>query len=329
MNRLMRGWAWLGIWLPMAVAGWPLFGQQKEPPAATQPYRNLAPGVLQSVDPARQVDESFSRHDLVELLAVERADVKFDWARDVAFRHDVWTLEFKFKPVRMVWVDIPQPSGNMQRKLIRYMVYSVTNKPIQEKTIDEKALDDENAESLPQFGWLHPVRSADGTYQIQFLNQPIRFVPQFLLEGHESVREDTGFNKVYLDRVIPIAARQIAQREDPNRRFFNSVEISQGRIAVGKTAWGVATWEDVDPQIDRFSVYVKGLTNAYKWTDDPGKYRKDAPLDSYRRLLVKTLKLNFWRPGDEFREHEEEIRYGVPGGVDYEWVYLVEKGVSE
>jgi hypothetical protein len=209
------------------------------------------------------------------------------------------------------------------------MVYSVTNKPIQEKTVDEKLLDDGNAESLPQFGWMHPVRSGDGTYQLQFLNKPIRFVPQFLLEGHESVREDTGFSKVYLDRVIPIAVREITKREDPKRYFFNSVEISKGWIAVGKTAWCVATWEDVDSQIDRFSVYVKGLTNAYKWTDDPGKYRKDAPPDSYRRLLVKTLRLNFWRPGDEFREHEEEIRYGVPGGVDYEWVYLVQEGVSE
>ena len=149
-----------------------------------------------------------------------------------------------------------------------------------------------------------------------------------MLEGRESMQENTGFNKVYLDRVIPIAVRQIAAREDPNRGFFNSVQISKGRLAVGKTAWCVATWEDVDSRIDRFSVYVKGLTNAYKWTDDPAKYRKDAPLGSYRSLRVKTLRLNFWRPGDEYREHEREIRYGVPGGVDYEWVYLVERAIS-
>ena len=29
--------------------------------------------------------------------------------------------------MRMIWVDIPQPDGFMQRKLIWYMVYSVTN----------------------------------------------------------------------------------------------------------------------------------------------------------------------------------------------------------
>ena len=329
MNRLARWCRWLGALLVILVGGLPVFGQEGQSARARRPYRKLAPGVLQSVDPARQVEESFSRHDVIELLAVERAGEKFDWARGVAFRHDVWTLEFRFKPVRMVQVDIPQSDGSMKKKLIWYMVYSVTNKPIKEKVVDVATLEDENAESLPQFGWMHPVRSDDGTYQIQFLNKPIRFVPQFLLEGRESMKEGEGFDKVYLDRVIPVAMRQIGAREDPNRRLFNSVEISQGRISVGKTAWGVATWEDVDSQVDRFSVYVKGLTNAYKWRDDPSKYKRDAPLDSYRRFLVKTLKLNFWRPGDEYREHEGEIRYGVPGGVDYEWVYLVERGVLQ
>ncbi len=28
--------------------------------------------------------------------------------RKSTFRHDVWALDFKFKPVRMMWVDVPQ-----------------------------------------------------------------------------------------------------------------------------------------------------------------------------------------------------------------------------
>ena len=31
---------------------------------------------------------------------------------------------------------------------------------------------------------------------------------------------------------------------------------------------------------------------------------------------LKTLQLNFWRPGDVVYEHEEEIRYGVPAVSD-------------
>ena len=77
-----------------------------------------------SIDPMRTLDETVSRHDVVGLLAV---DPKFDWAKDIAFHRDVWVLKFQFKPMRMIWVDIPQPGGFMQRKLIWYMVYVVTN----------------------------------------------------------------------------------------------------------------------------------------------------------------------------------------------------------
>jgi hypothetical protein len=328
MSRPAWFFAWCAACVIAASGGLPASGQQDQP-STTTTHRKLAPGVLKSVSPQRQIQESFSRHDITELLAVEPADVPFDWARNVDYRHDVWTLQFRFKPVRMMRVDIPQPGGIMQNKLIWYMVYSVTNRRIEEKVVEVQSLADRNAESLPEFGWMHPVPAGGGLYRVQFVNRPIRFVPRFLLEGHESLAEETGYTKVYSDRVIPVALRQIAQREDPTRRFFNSAEISQGYLAVGKTAWGIATWEDVDPRIDRFSVYVKGLTNAYTWRDDPQRYTADAPLEAYRRMSVKTLKLNFWRPGDEVAEHEREIRYGVPGGVDYDWLYVVETGVTQ
>ena len=38
-------------------------------------------------------------------------------------------------------------------------------------------------------------------------------------------------------------------------------------------------------------------------------------------LPQKTLMLNFWRPGDEYVEDQRIIRYGIPGKVDYSWVY--------
>ena len=41
---------------------------------------------------------------------------------------------------------------------------------------------------------------------------------------------------------------------------------------MGETVWGVATWQDVDPNNVWFSVYVEGLTNAYRFSDDPAKY---------------------------------------------------------
>lgn len=261
------------------------------PAPATTPggqLRKLAPGVMQSVDPERDMGESFSRHDIVELLAV---DPGLDWAKDVAFRRDISYLDFKFKPVRMLWIDIPQPSGLMQRKLVWYLVYSVTNSG----------------------QVIHPVKDADGTYKVEQINKPIRFIPEFLLESPE-------FGKIYPDRVIPIATVSIRRREDPNRIFYNSVEMTRD-IKPGEILWGIAMWESIDPRVDRFSIYVGGLTNAYRWADDAGGFNLGDPLGKGRRLERKMLKLNFWRPGDEYYQNEKEIRYGIPGEVDYEWVY--------
>ena len=309
MNRPMSASVWpaamLLLWVTCSV-----YAQEaatNEPaavkPAAKSPYRQLVPGVMQSVDPMRALEESVSRHDVVELLSV---NPKLNWARDIPFRHDIWVLDFRFKPMRMIWVDIPQPSGLMQRKLIWYTVYSVTN--------TGKVM--------------HPVEDVDlpyetfqkkQLYQVKMEDRPVQFAPEFLLEGHQHMKEQTGFTKVYPDRVIPVAMLAIRQREDPNRRFLSTVEMCR-EIAVDETLWGIATWEDIDPRIVRFSVYVSGLTNAYRWRDLPGEQKQDE-VGSGRRLYRKTLRLNFWRPGDEYYEHEEEIRYGVPGGVDYQWVY--------
>ena len=292
-------------------------------PTTKVPYRPLAPGVMISIDPMRVLKESVSRHDIVELLAV---DPKFDWAKDIPIRRDVWALEFKFKPVRMIWVDIPQPSGFMQRKLIWYMVYSVTN--------------------TGQV--MHPVEDEDLPYEtfqkrqvsrVEMVDWPVHFAPEFLIEAHVRRPDKSILNKVYPDRVIPVAMGPIRLREDPNRRFLTSVEMCR-ELKVGETQWGIATWEDIDPKTFEFSVYVIGLTNAYRWTDQEGAYKKGDPVGKGRKLYRKILKLNFWRPGDQYREHEEEIRFGVPqellpkdshgapklpdvlnGGPDYEWVY--------
>jgi hypothetical protein len=158
-------------------------------------------------------------------------------------------------------------------------------------------------------------------YDVQSVDRPLRFMPEFLLEGHQHMKADEGFTKVYPDRVIPVAMGPIRLREDPKRRFLTSVEMCR-EIAVDESLWGVATWEDIDPRIVRFSVYVFGLTNAYRWKDEPGEYKPGDSVLKGRKLYRKTLQLNYWRPGDRYFEHdEEEIRYGVPGGVDYGWVY--------
>lgn len=292
MNWTSRRWTAALAWVLTSIALAPTFAQDSPPAGGS--YRQLAPGVMKSVDPQVLQGETFSRHDVVELLAV---DPSFDFAKDVTFHRDVWWLDFHYKPVRVMWIDVPQPSGKMQRKLIWYMVYSVTHPG----TV------------------LHPTEAEDGTWEVQETSTPIRFVPRFQVYAPD-------LDKRYTDRVIPCAVPEIARREDPNRPLLNSVEMTR-EIKPNETLWGVATWESVDPAIDSFDVYVDGLTNAYKWTDNPGQYKPGDQIGVGRSLVRKTLKLHFWRPGDEEKPSEDdrdltkEFRLGQPGQVDYEWVY--------
>jgi hypothetical protein len=272
-------------------------------------YRKLAPGIEIAIPAERHKEDTFSVHDAVEIL---QGIPNLNWtpklspssqtlkekATATVFRSRmIWYLEFTFKPVRMIWVDEPQASGKMQRKLVWYMIYHVKNKG----------------------GHFVPQRQADGTYDVTEQDADVRFFPLFVLDAPE-------YKKAYLDRLIPVASDAIQQKEDPNRKLLNSVEIGTKPIPVSteredRSVWGVATWEDLDPRIDFFSVSVQGLTNAYKWIDPPGAYTAGDPPGTGRVLLQRTLVLNFWRPGDEYNESERTIHYGIPGKVDYSWVY--------
>jgi len=215
----------------------------------------------------------------------------------IVLRHNVWNLEFAFKPLRMLFVDVPQPTGKMHRKLIWYMVFRVRNLgkhlapvPI-EDDFGHKIYGTTKVDEVLNFGAAQPT----GT---------IRFFPHFVLESREQ-------GKSYLDRVIPAAIPWIQLREMRGGKLLNTVEISRVGIPVsnevsGKGTWGVVTWEGVDPRTDYFSVFVQGLTNAFRLEAAGGR--------SAHRM--KTLQLNFWRPGDAVLEHEKEIRYGIPSVTD-------------
>ena len=284
--------------------------------AVNSPFRRLAPGVMQDVDPARRADETVERHNVTELLYV---DPKFDFAKDVTFPHKVWTLDIKYKPVRMIPADIPGSHGQMLRKQIWYIVYQVTNLGKMYQPVEK---DDE----------LNKLDVSGKLYKLETVDKPVRFTPVFTLETHNLLaKEKPGFSKAAVEQYIPVVLPAIRDREDRNREFLTSQEMSEREIRVGETVWGVATWQDVDPNNVWFSVYIEGLTNAYKWNDDPAKYaafRAGTGKAPFREISTKVLKLNFWRPGDEFDVRETQVRNGVPelpGGPKLrpasEWVW--------
>ncbi len=143
-------------------------------------------------------------------------------------------------------------------------------------------------------------------------NDPVKFVPRFWLESRD-------VKQSYPDALVSVAIPAIRLREDPRRPLLNSVEMDReippSGDGVDRGVWGVATWQGIDPRTDRFAIFVQGLTNAYRWRDAP------AAAAAERTVERKTLQLNFWRPGDAYHEHEDEIRFGAPEDVDYRWIY--------
>jgi hypothetical protein len=275
-------------------------------PAADVPVaRPVAPGVL-TVFPAEPLagETATGPVAIVEIVVgmpdldwtpnfAPKSDTLREKAQKTVFRRTIWCFEFACKPMRMIEVDVPQPSGKMQRKKIWYLVYRIRNNGYD----------------------LKPVGTEDRWGQTLYDNEAwdiktLRFFPHLVLRSLE-------FDKEYLDRVIPAAQRAIQERENPGVKLHNSVEMASLRIPVteegtGRGYWGVATWEDVDPRIDFFSVFVGGLTNAFQFEDVAGAFKPGDPPGTGRVFRRKKLQLNYWRPGDPVMEHEKEIRFGTP-----------------
>lgn len=294
--------------------------------------RRLAPGVITTIRPEPEEEETFSGpRELVEIVRGQpqtawepefypQTETLHERSKRIIFRRQVWYLNFAFKPLRMISLDVPNPDGTTTRKLVWYLVYYVQNLGNHQSPSPEK----------DQFGHV--------TYRTTPINRrTLRFFPTFILQTHDKEQS-------YLDSIVPGAAVAIQRREDSAIPLRNSVQISRASILEsdggdGQRVWGVVTWTGIDPRTDYFSIFVEGLTNAYRWTDDPDGFRPGDSVGKGRKFTNKTLQLNFWRPGDSVLQHEDEIRFGLPlladnqrqqailklyghqERVDYRWVY--------
>ena len=125
----------VAAWLAYVSLGLALAAQDLAP--VVTPGTQFAPGVLTTIPPGLEPADTVNVHDMVEIRAnqqlrhtpnlLSESRTLFEMAKDVEFRQNIWCLEFSFKPLRMLAVDLPQASGKMQRKLIWYMVYRVRN----------------------------------------------------------------------------------------------------------------------------------------------------------------------------------------------------------
>ncbi len=320
-----------GLLAPMPTTVAQDFGVQGQPlPEVRVESTRFAPGTVTVVPPQPTAEETFtgpiSLREFINAhpeIAWKAPDFKDgrpysdprtrtlpEMAQQVILRREVYCMEFSFKPLRQIYVDVPQPDGRMKRKLVWYMVYRARY-----LGGDLRAAADSQTDS--PYGRIESI-----SYKSR------RLFPLFVLANQATGKE-------YLDRIMPAVKDKIARREKITAPLHNTVEI--GSVPIPRSTdeaapgvWGVATWEDVDPNIDFFSVYVSGLTNAF---------RRDEDADGNVQLPKKVLQLNFYRPGDTVRQTDDEIRFGIPAytneeeqgyilrqydldkRLDYQWIY--------
>jgi len=308
--------------------------------AQEQKIRKLAPGVETHVPLKRAESETHAEHDIVEVIVghpelewapeeFESSSTLYQKAEKILFHRGVWQFQFVHKPLRLIEVDIPQPDGKMRRKKIWYLMYRIIN-PGQHLTPvlgKDKPLPSGDLLHKGQYEYIEAVDKYD---EMLSAIGPHRFVPTFLLRTFENAELKIDKKTVqYMDQIIPAAREKIYQREQPPcpfEEFYDSSQISAAPIPVSTdrdeiSRWGVATWSDIDPEIDYFTVQIMGLTNAYRWVDPVGAFQPGDEPGTGRKFEFKTLQLNYYRPGDALQEREDEIRLGVEGHPKYEWLY--------
>jgi len=124
---------------------------------------------------------------------------------------------------------------------------------------------------------------------------------------------DTPEPKLYEDKVLPEALAVIARRERlPLRNSVSAVQTVPPAAEPGsadeKVIYGVATFTDVDPEADRYTVFMTGFSNGVRKASGP---------DGSVGVQNKTIVTKYWRPGDQFDQREPEIR--LDG--DPQWIY--------
>ena len=137
--------------------------------------------------------------------------------------------------------------------------------------------------------------------------KPRIFVPEFVMVNEQEQK--------FHDNVIPQAVPLIQAREDATIPLLGAVNVMgtippSNKPDVDDSVFGVATWDKWDPKSDRFSIYVRGLSDGYKEVPSPSGGK---PTVKY-----KTLRIDFIRRGDERNLNEKEIYLNDP---PYEWIY--------
>jgi len=202
---------------------------------------------------------------------------------ELANQPDIWMMEVQFKPMRMVFVDLPDlKTGEMKREQVWYLAWRSIVRQVDHRTPDESA----------------PVNVLDS------LPGPRQFIPEFTLVTYDDPMLEIPA-QILPDDVLPAALEQIQRIERaPHRNSLQVVQNLPEPVAsdAEEQPWiyGAATWRGVDPETDFFKVIFGGFTNAYEV-----RTAEDGTRQIWRKVIVQ----KFARPGDRFDPTQSEFQF--------------------
>lgn len=209
---------------------------------------------------------------------------------ELSSQPELWVMELNFKPMRQIVVELTDPvTGKKRPQHVWYIAYRAINRKLANRAVA-------NA----------PVNELDGPVI------PPQFVPTFTI-----VTADAEEPKVYADQVLPEAIAAINQREKTS--YKSSVGVVSDVPAPAepgspdqKVIQGIATWTNLDPMADRYTVFLTGFSNGFRKVPGP---------DGAEVVQWKTVQMKYWRPGDEFNQREPEIRLQTDAANQPMWIY--------
>lgn len=205
---------------------------------------------------------------------------------ELATQSDLWVMDVYYKPMRMIALELTDPkTGQKKPEFVWYICYRAFRHKLEGKTKENPTVNSFDPPIAPQ---------------------------QFIPEAYLMVT-DNDRNEVFADKVIPEALAAINKREKGNYKSSVSIvgPIPDESVAdSGDEAAleGVFMWRGVDPNANRYTVYLTGFSNGLRQLESE---------DGNGATQAKSIMQKYWRRGDRFDQREAEI---VPDG-DTIWTY--------
>lgn len=203
---------------------------------------------------------------------------------------ELWVMEVHFRPMRQIVVELTDPvTGKKKPQYVWYLPYRAVNRKLANRSVANAPVNELDAPVIPP-----------------------QFIPVVTI-----MTTDSDEPKVYQDQVLPEAIAAINLREKTSYKSTVSVvtdlpAATEPGSPDQKVIQGIATWTNLDPAADRYTVYLTGFSNGFRKVPGP---------DGAEVVQWKTIQMKYWRPGDELNQREPEIRLLTDAANQPIWIY--------